>query len=250
MAATALRSSAPTTNPPMPGRRFDHAFFSGMAVLMLATVLVGFAPTYYLAGLWNAPLPSRIIEVHGAVFSCWILLLLAQTTLASTGRLAVHRRLGIAGVLLACAMAIMGVLAAIDALDRGIPPHGDAAAFFIVPLSAILLFTTLAVCGFERRADPAAHKRLMLLATIALMGAPIARLHLAVVYRQPHAADRASETFLLLLLAYDLWSTRKVHRATLGGAALVALVHELTGPIGTTAAWHGIAGWARSLPLR
>lgn len=57
------------------GRRYDHPFFSAMAVLILATVLAGFAPSYYFAGIFRAPLPSTIIHVHGAVFSCWILLL-------------------------------------------------------------------------------------------------------------------------------------------------------------------------------
>jgi hypothetical protein len=70
----------------LPGRRFDHYFFSGTACLMLATVLIGFGPTYYLAGVFNAPLPSRIIHVQGAMFSCWIVLLLAQNSLAWAGR--------------------------------------------------------------------------------------------------------------------------------------------------------------------
>jgi hypothetical protein len=52
-----------------PGRRYDHYFFSGMALLMLATVFQGFARSYYLAGVFHAPLPSLIIHVHGAAFS-------------------------------------------------------------------------------------------------------------------------------------------------------------------------------------
>ncbi|MGZ7056831.1 MAG: hypothetical protein ACXVK3_15010 [Candidatus Angelobacter sp.] len=59
----------------LPGRRFDHVFFSSTALLMLASVFVGFAPTYYLAGVFNAPLPNTIIHIHGAVFPlgscCW-----------------------------------------------------------------------------------------------------------------------------------------------------------------------------------
>ena len=47
----------------IPGRAFDHVFFSGMAPLMLATVFVGFAPTYYLAGVFHAPLPTRISDM-------------------------------------------------------------------------------------------------------------------------------------------------------------------------------------------
>ncbi len=94
----------------LPGRRYDHLFFSAMALLMLITVFVGFARTYYLAGVFHAPLPSLIIHVHGAAFSCWILLLVSQTSLVSAGRVDIHRRLGIAGFLLACLMVVLGVL--------------------------------------------------------------------------------------------------------------------------------------------
>src|SRR5437660_4460628 len=106
----------------LPGRRYDHPFFSAMALLMLATVFVGFARTYYLAGVFHAPLPSLIIHVHGAAFSCWILLLVSQTTLVSAGRVDIHRRLGIAGFLLACLMVVLGTSAATDALVREAGP--------------------------------------------------------------------------------------------------------------------------------
>jgi hypothetical protein len=69
-----------------------------MALLMLVTVFVGFAPSYYLAGLFRAALASPIIHVHGALFSCWILLRVTQTSLVSAGRGDVHRRLGMAGL--------------------------------------------------------------------------------------------------------------------------------------------------------
>jgi hypothetical protein len=54
-----------------------------------------------------------IIHVHGALFSCWILLLVKQTSLVSARRVDVHRRVGIAGFILACVM-VVGVLAATD----------------------------------------------------------------------------------------------------------------------------------------
>ena len=75
-------------------RRFENLFFSGMAVLTLATVFVGFARSYYLAGVFKAPLPSLIIHIHGVVFSSWVLLLLAQPSLVAAGRVDLHRRLG------------------------------------------------------------------------------------------------------------------------------------------------------------
>jgi hypothetical protein len=52
-----------------------------MAFLLLLTVFVGFVRTYLLAGVFRAPLPSLLVHIHGAVFSCWILLRITQVSL-------------------------------------------------------------------------------------------------------------------------------------------------------------------------
>ncbi|HTA23007.1 MAG TPA: hypothetical protein VK763_05700 [Terriglobales bacterium] len=231
----------------LPGRRFDHLFFSTMAMLLLATVFVGFAPTYYLAGVFHAPLPSLIIHLHGAAFSCWILLLVTQTFLVSAGRVDIHRRLGIAGFFLACLMVILGVLAATDLLARGAGPGGDPQFFYIIPLTDMLIFATLILFAFRTRSDPPAHKRLILVATITLMTAAIARWPLAVVHRNAPAATLLSYGFLLILVAYDLWSTHKLHRATLWAGSFLIVMQQIRIPIGKTAAWHAFAGWIQSV---
>lgn len=46
--------------------RLDNLFFPGVAVLILATVFLGFARTYYLAVVFRAPLPNLLIHIHGA----------------------------------------------------------------------------------------------------------------------------------------------------------------------------------------
>jgi len=51
--------------------RRDHLFFSGLAILFLVSVFIGFARSYYLAGLFKAPLPNMLLHVLGAVFSLW-----------------------------------------------------------------------------------------------------------------------------------------------------------------------------------
>jgi hypothetical protein len=53
--------------------------------------------------------------------------------------------------------------------------------------------------------------------------------------------------FLLLLVAYDLWSLRKVHRATIWAGAFVVVMEQLRVPIGNTAMWHTFATWAQRL---
>jgi hypothetical protein len=232
----------------LPGRRFDHFFFSGMALLMLVTVFVGFAPSYYLAGVFRAALPSSIIHVHGALFSSWILLLVTQTSLVSAGRVDLHRRLGIAGFILACAMVVVGVLVATDGLVRQAgPPGRDVKFFYIIPLSDMLIFATLICFAFRARSNPSAHKRLILVATVALMTAALARWPIGLIHRKAPAAALASCIFLVMLIAYDLWSTRKIHRATAWASGFLVLVHQIRLPIGKTEAWHAFASWAQSV---
>jgi hypothetical protein len=219
-----------------------------MALLILATVFVGFARSYYLAGVFHAPLPSFIIHLHGAAFSCWILLLLAQTSLVATGNVGIHRRLGIAGFLLASLMVVLGVLAATDSLVREAGPAGrDPKFFYIIPLTDMLIFATLIFLAFRNRSNAAAHKRLILIGTIALMIAAVARWPLALVHMQPIRATLATYIFLLMLVAYDLWSTRRVHRATLWASAFLIFVQQIRIPIGQTAAWHAFASWVQSI---
>lgn len=83
--------------------RLDKLFFCGAAALILVTVFLGFARTYYLAGVFRAPLPNLLAHIHGAVFSLWILLLIAQTSLIAGDRVDIHRRVGLFGFGLACA---------------------------------------------------------------------------------------------------------------------------------------------------
>lgn len=135
-------TTAATSTRQLRGSRFDHVFFPGVAWLMLITAVVGFAPTYYFAGLSLAPLPSIAIRVHAIVFSFWILLLIAQTSLVAGGRVDVHRELGIAGAVLAGVMVIVGPWAATDLLVRGGPPGRDPRVFYIIPLSHIVAFGT------------------------------------------------------------------------------------------------------------
>jgi FtsH-binding integral membrane protein len=251
MATVVARPSNPAGDPAksvpsMPGRRFDHFFFSGMALLLLATVFEGFARTYYLAGVFHAPLPSLIIHLHGAAFTSWILLLVTQTSLVSAGRVDIHRRLGIGGFLLACLMVILGVMAATDSLVRNAGPAGrDPRSFFIVPTTDMLVFATLIFFAFRLRSNPAAHKRLILIATIGLSIAAIARWPM--VHRNPGKAAWLSYVFLLCMVAYDLWSTHKIHRATIWAGALLIFVQQIRPFIGHTAAWQSFAGWVQSV---
>ena len=230
----------------LPGRKYDHVFFSTMALLLTAAVFIGFAPTYYLAGMFRAPLPDRLIHIHGALFTGWMFLLIAQTSLVAAGKVNIHRRLGIAACVMACVMVVFGELAAIDSLVRRAgPPGRDPQMFFMVPFTEILLFGVLMVFAFRARKDSPAHKRLIMIATTALVLAAVARWPM--FHRSnPLGAAITSWIFLLLIAAYDLWTTRRLHRATIWGSAFLIFVQLVRMPIAKTAGWHSFAAWVQT----
>src|SRR6266496_2581252 len=241
--ATIATQSVTTYSRSAADRRFEHPFFLTMSLLMLVTVYFGFAHSYYLAGMLRAPLPSLIVHIHGAAFTLWILLYVTQTSLVFARRTDIHRRLGMAGFVLACIMVVLGVMAGTDSLVRSsMPvPGRDPKMFYIVPLTDMLLFATFIYAAFRDRLDSPAHKRAIYLATSCLTVAAIARLPFAFSQRKNPIDGALSDIFLVALIAYDLWSTRKIHRVTLWAGGFMVLIQQIRIPVGKTAAWHVFA---------
>ena len=230
------------------GRRYGHYFFSGMAILMLCTVALGFAKTYYLAGLFRAPLPSWVIHVHGAAFSFWILLFVTQTSLVAAHRVDLHRRLGLAAFGWSCLMVVLGVMAATDLLLRGVVVGGvDPRTFYAGTILDIVMFAVLVLAAFSTRSVAPTHKRFALLATISLMGPAIGRWPFPFIQENPQATDAILYGFVLLLVAYDLLTLRKVYRATIMGAIFIIAVQRLELPVGRSNLWQSIAVWVEGL---
>lgn len=84
-----MADAATTLNP-----RWDRRFYTGMALAMAATVFAGFAPSFYLRGLFHGGPLAPLLLAHGLVFTAWILLYVLQTTLISTARVAIRRPIG------------------------------------------------------------------------------------------------------------------------------------------------------------
>jgi hypothetical protein len=67
-----------------------------MALASALTVFTGFARTYYLRSVFDGPaVPTPLVHLHGAVFTAWILVFVAQTSLVAARRTDLHRRLGV-----------------------------------------------------------------------------------------------------------------------------------------------------------
>jgi hypothetical protein len=232
----------------LPGQKYDRKFFFAMTVLLAAVVVIGFAPTYYLAGGFLAPLPSRIVHIHAAVFSAWMILLMVQAGLISARRVGWHRKLGIAGFVLAVAMVVMVVLTAagLAARVKGAPVMELVLALLAVTFIDAFDFAVLAGFAYALRRNAAAHKRLIIIATVCLTRAAFFRWHVPILFRQIYPAYAATYVFLLLLAAYDFWSTRRIHRATIWGSLFLIVMGQLTRIIGPSAPWHAFAHWVQS----
>jgi hypothetical protein len=207
----------------------DHLFYSGVAALMAITVFVGFARTYYLSHYFgtNATISGRpfapIIRLHAALFTTWVLLFITQTSLVAARRTAVHRRLGVAGGVLAGLMCVVGPVTAIHAARLGSAPPGvDPLAFLAVPFGDIAMFAFLAAAGLVWRKDKEKHKRLMLLASTCLMAAPLARWP-GVLPLGPLAYYGLTMLFVVAGATYDWFSRGRIHQVYLWGGPLLVL---------------------------
>ena len=229
-------------------RQGTRRFYVGMAIAVLITVFLGFSRSYFLKVYYGTPELSLLLHVHGLVFTCWVLLFLAQTTLVATGRTDLHRRLGVGGAVLAALLLIVGTTVAILRVKGGRPspiPGVPPLSFLAVPLFDMVVFAILIGAGLLLRERADTHKRLMTLATIALTSAPIARLSFVRPVGPP-AFFGLTDLFIVALLVYDLATRRKVHPATIwGGLALVAS-QPLRLMISGTPAWLAFAGWLTS----
>jgi hypothetical protein len=229
-------------------RRRDNRFYTTMGVVALVVALVGFNSTFRGTVTGRAEI-TPLVHLHGALFGAWLWLFIIQSRLIGSGRVALHRRLGVLGAGLALAMVVVGFTVSIAAAHRGfkIDRANDPLGFLVFPLGDLLAFTVLVGLAIWFRKRPMAHKRLMLLATAGtLMNAPLA--HLIADFRALDGAPFAIIPPMILLLfasaVYDKLTLGRIHPVSLWGAIVLLLYNNLrAAAIGPSAAWHSFAAW-------
>jgi len=234
---------SPAKHPERTGQQ-DRLFFSGIALLVLIAVSVGFARTYYFAGAFWAKLPSVMVHVHGALFTLWIALLVAQIALVVTRRTRWHMRLGIAGMFLAPLMVITGFATLIGAIKRRFAPPFVLQIITAQDVLLLGLFSFLIAWAFLARRDAPTHKRLVLCATFLIIIPAIARWPIVGnIAEDPTVFYTLVNTCPALLVVYDLWTRRSLHRATISGVGLMIALQVAvpalaqSALIGHTIAW-------------
>jgi hypothetical protein len=210
--------STPVSRPTI-NAKYDRRFYTTLSVLMALTVIVGFAPTYYLRLVSGqspttisqfSPVPA-VIHLHAIAFSTWVVLFVVQTGLVAAHRTAVHRKLGVFGGVLAAAMVVLGYAAAINGARRGTTVPGvDPFGFTAIPMVDVTMFAIFVALALVRRRDKEAHKRLMLLAYVNIIGAAVARLP-GFLPLGPLVFYAGSFVFMIAGMLYDRVSRHAIH---------------------------------------
>ncbi|MEP7314652.1 MAG: hypothetical protein ABI859_18860 [Pseudomonadota bacterium] len=213
-------SDALPTDKPRVWRRFALCF----ALTMLAVNLVGFSRTFYLRPFFDVPPIPGYLYVHGAIGTSWFVLVLTQTLLIANRNVAVHRRLGWIGVALATIVMISGMYTSAHMVPRnvalGLTSAADMTLFATVTAAdnaSFIYFPALVLLAafFRRRTD--VHKRLMLIASLGILGPAAARI---ASWDPPLSAFAIAPVMYGLLgslIVYDIVTRRRPHIATVLG---------------------------------
>lgn len=258
-------ATAPTVDQPQPlwhsratwSARDDRRPFAVYLALLWIGILAGFGVD--LSRFFHeAPPAPLIVNLHAIVFSGWMLLLTAQVLLVLGNRVALHRKLGWLLAGWAALMLVLGPWAALASQSVVIAGPNYDPPFLSVQFGGVTAFFLLLVWGIALRGNPAAHKRLMILSTVALVDAGYNRF---IAWLDPAMPSSFIGWYLwmysgnlliiLAMLAWDWRRRRLMQQFALAAVALLAwegledlLYHFAPWKAFTTSL---IAAWARHL---
>lgn len=169
---------------------------------------------------------SLIVHLHAAAYTAWLMLLAAQVWLARSGRLALHRRMGMAALVLLPAMLALGPATAYYGVADNPYMPDKWIAWLSVNYTNAFGSIALLFAGLLMRRDPAAHKRLMVMGTIAMTEPGFGRIWAPFLEARfgegyvPFYFSTYLGTLLLVLAvgAYDLATRRRLHPAYVAAA--------------------------------
>ena len=223
--------------------RRDRAFYIAMSLAAIVSVFAGFARTYFLRSRFSPNTLPFYVHVHGAAFTTWIALFVAQTVLIASRRTDVHRKVGWVAAALAALMIPIALTTAVISGQRNVAEGNvvGARTFLAVPIFSMAVFLVLMAAAVYYRDRPETHKRLMLLATINILDAAIARWPLAFVSSTTWMYYVITDVFILAAIGYDAASRKRISPAYLWGGLLIVAAQFGRELIGRTGAWQAFA---------
>ena len=223
----------------------DRWFFTGIALAMALTVFAGFAPSFYLrSAAFQGPPLTPFVWFHAIALTVWILGSVVQTSLIASRSIHLHRTLGWAFATLAVVIIVTGPQLGIEAIRRGaVPPGLTAEQFLVLPVAAVLMFAIFVGLGVWQRKNAQAHKRLMLLSTIAILDAAVARMP-GMLAAGPLAFFGVVDLFIVAGIVYDYLSRGGVHPVWIYGGMAIVVSQAARLLLSSTEAWASFVRYA------
>jgi hypothetical protein len=222
-------------------------FYAVIALALAALILVAFARTYYLREWFTVPPINLLLHLHSIAFTAWFVLFVIQTRLIAKQNYRTHMQLGIAGLVLAAVVFVLGVATAVESASAPRLRGGgmNSQQFVFLPLIAIFLFGILVTAAALLRKRAQLHKRLMILAMLSVLGPPVARL---IMLTQNGSHFLAIQTlvpaaFLIWCLASDWLKYRIVHPVYAVGGTLLVLSWPFRVWFAQTPQWESVGRW-------
>jgi hypothetical protein len=209
------------------------SFYLWLTIAMTVTTFYGFSQTYFspLFGSENRPL-SSIVHLHGWSFFLWYLLLPLQAFLVRRRSVKLHRTLGGASILLAILMVASGFVVVTVRIHAASGPDSSPFWAFMGPviLATLLLFAVFYSLALHYRRQSDYHKRLMIVASAAGIGAAAFRALASVVGFHlwvPAVGIVASNLFIVAGMIRDYRVEGKVHKVYWVGLSACVVLEGL-----------------------
>jgi hypothetical protein len=214
----------------------EARFFLIIALVMAAINLIAFS-LFAAVGFSSFHAPVYV-HIHAVLFMGWVVLFVSQVSLAASGSLALHRKLGWVATGWALAMAVVGTLTTLWTVQRGGVPFFFLPAQFLLmnPLS-VALFAALLIGGVIKRRDRDWHPRLIICGMAAIMGPSFGRLLPAplLMHAMVTAIFIAMMAFPLAGVIRDKRRYGRVHPAWWLGLVALVLLQLTTETLGRSA---------------
>jgi FtsH-binding integral membrane protein len=141
------------------------------ALAALAAAFAGFFRTFLWPSWQGAFHGPAVVYVHGAFVLAWLLLFATQAALVQSRRTPRHRRWGLLAALVAPGVVVSTMALGVFAMHRDLQSGmGELAkSLMLGTFTSPLVFLSLVAAGLAMRRRPDVHKRLMLMATIAIL---------------------------------------------------------------------------------
>jgi hypothetical protein len=217
--------------PPKETWESDAGFYLIMAVIASVLVFLGFAPSFYLKAVIQAPTPplTLLTVTHGVVFTGWMVLFVTQIALIKSKKPLLHRQLGMMGAILFGVMISLGLSAAITAGRLGHAPPGAPTplAFMALPLLGFVGLVALVGTAMWNRRRSDWHKRLMIASVFFMTEPGVGRLTIPMGFAE-HATSVAfgvAELLLAVAVFYDYRTYKRIHPAYQMAIVIAVLTH-------------------------